>query len=42
MALSDAKPAGKIPAMQKPKKRLRQAHARRQGPLVGQTRKPRA
>src|SRR5260370_38557744 len=38
MALSDAKPAGEVPIVQQPKERLRQAPARRQDPLVGETR----
>src|SRR6266496_5471093 len=41
MAVSGAKPAGKIPAVQELQKRPRQARPRRQDPLVGETREPR-
>src|SRR5712691_2025319 len=41
MAVCGAKPAGKIPAVQQTEKRLRQWPARRQGPLVSETCKPR-
>src|SRR6267143_3544629 len=38
MALSDAKPAGEVPIVQQPKERQREALARRQDALVGETR----